>query len=254
MNNKLLTTRQFADMCRVEKRTLFYYDEIGLLKPAQVTESGYRYYRSEQFDIMSMIKAMQSVGMTLKEIKELMNETELPQCQRILQNQLELIIEKQKELRLAQHFLKYTMEELERYNSRQKGALFIEESPELALITEDVDQSKDIFINYLTNGYHNGVIIEDFIGTLPKLVYKKAAHLRQSNAIRAAGTYACQYESAGNGQVMQTIHNFVRMVSEQQFNTFGPIYMEEVAGDFIRLPNEECLFLFSIAIQTDKVM
>ncbi len=34
--DQYLTTKAFAELCGVEKRTLFYYDEIGLLKPAFV--------------------------------------------------------------------------------------------------------------------------------------------------------------------------------------------------------------------------
>ena len=87
MENKRLTTRQFADLCKVEKRTLFYYDEIDLLKPAQVNEKGYRYYLPEQFDTMSMIKALQSVGMPLNDIKALMNEQDIAHCKMVLENQ-----------------------------------------------------------------------------------------------------------------------------------------------------------------------
>lgn len=46
MKNKkyLYTTGQFAKLNGVNKRTLHYYDEIGLFSPEFKGENGYRYY------------------------------------------------------------------------------------------------------------------------------------------------------------------------------------------------------------------
>lgn len=37
---------EVAQLTGVTVRTLHYYDEIGLLKPSEVTETGYRVYSS----------------------------------------------------------------------------------------------------------------------------------------------------------------------------------------------------------------
>ena len=38
------TVKQLADMAGISSRTLRYYDEIGILKPARINASGYRVY------------------------------------------------------------------------------------------------------------------------------------------------------------------------------------------------------------------
>ena len=38
----MMTVKQMSSLTGVSVRTLQFYDEIGLLKPAQVTEAGYR--------------------------------------------------------------------------------------------------------------------------------------------------------------------------------------------------------------------
>ena len=43
-SQKVMTISQAANLSRVSVRTLQYYDQIGLLKPAAVSESGYRLY------------------------------------------------------------------------------------------------------------------------------------------------------------------------------------------------------------------
>ena len=40
----LLTVKETARLSGVSVRTLHYYDEIGLLRPAEVTQAGYRLY------------------------------------------------------------------------------------------------------------------------------------------------------------------------------------------------------------------
>ena len=67
-----MNTGEFARLCGVEKRTLFHYDEIGLLKPAAVKENGYRIYHPEQLYDMDMIKIFQASGYTLAQIKALL--------------------------------------------------------------------------------------------------------------------------------------------------------------------------------------
>ena len=38
------TVKQLADLAKVSRRTLHYYDQIGLLEPETVAENGYRIY------------------------------------------------------------------------------------------------------------------------------------------------------------------------------------------------------------------
>ena len=66
-----MNTKEFSTLCGVEKRTLFHYDEIGLLKPASIRENGYREYTPNQLFDMDMIKIFQACGYSLAEIKDM---------------------------------------------------------------------------------------------------------------------------------------------------------------------------------------
>ena len=48
------TSNKLSKMSGVSARTLRYYDEIGLLKPARVELSGYRIYRQDELDTLQM--------------------------------------------------------------------------------------------------------------------------------------------------------------------------------------------------------
>ena len=56
-----LTTAQFAKLHNVNKRTLHYYDEIGLFSPKIKGENNYRYYdalQSIDFEYIRMFKEL----------------------------------------------------------------------------------------------------------------------------------------------------------------------------------------------------
>ena len=54
----------------VTTRTLRWYDEIGLLKPSRVAESGYRYYGPAEVDRLQDILYYRALGVELAQIKE----------------------------------------------------------------------------------------------------------------------------------------------------------------------------------------
>ena len=53
-----ISTGTFAKLCGVPKKTLLYYDEIGLFQPDHIAENGYRYYSYRQFEVLSVILAL----------------------------------------------------------------------------------------------------------------------------------------------------------------------------------------------------
>lgn len=64
-----LTTTQFAKLHEVNKRTLHYYDEIGLFQPAAKGENGYRYYSLSQSMEFEYIRMLKELNMSIEEIK-----------------------------------------------------------------------------------------------------------------------------------------------------------------------------------------
>jgi len=59
----------FSKINRVTVKTLRYYDEAGLLKPAYVDEeNGYRYYTSEQLPVLHKIIALRQSGFSIDEV------------------------------------------------------------------------------------------------------------------------------------------------------------------------------------------
>ena len=66
------TISQVAKLTGISARTLQYYDEIGLLKPSETTDSGYRLYNDDALQELQQILFFKELGFQLKEIKEIL--------------------------------------------------------------------------------------------------------------------------------------------------------------------------------------
>ncbi|MFZ5353659.1 MAG: MerR family transcriptional regulator [Bacillota bacterium] len=62
------TVQKLANLAGISTRTLRYYDEIGLLKPARISSSGYRIYGQREVDRLQQIMFYRELGISLESI------------------------------------------------------------------------------------------------------------------------------------------------------------------------------------------
>src|SRR5690606_1876664 len=67
------TVQKLAKLAGVSTRTLRYYDEIGILKPARINSSGYRIYGQAEVDKLQQILFYRELGVQLESIKEILS-------------------------------------------------------------------------------------------------------------------------------------------------------------------------------------
>lgn len=91
------TVKQVSDLTGISVRALHYYDEIGLLKPSEITEAGYRLYDDEALKILQQILFFKELDIPLKDVKEIMLSPYFDKMQ-ALKNQKKLLILKRKRL------------------------------------------------------------------------------------------------------------------------------------------------------------
>ncbi len=71
----MLRIGDFSQLAQVSVPTLRHYDELGLLKPAQVDKfTDYRYYDMAQLPRLNRILALKDLGLSLNQIKRLLND------------------------------------------------------------------------------------------------------------------------------------------------------------------------------------
>ena len=66
--------QELSRLSGVTTRTLRWYDQIGLLKPSRVAESGYRYYGGAEVDRLQDILYYRALGVELARIRECLDD------------------------------------------------------------------------------------------------------------------------------------------------------------------------------------
>lgn len=88
---------EVAKLTGVTARTLHYYDEIGLLKPDEITGAGYRLYDNTTLEILQQILFFRELDFSLKDIKEIMTNPRYDK-EEALSKQRNLLLKKRKHI------------------------------------------------------------------------------------------------------------------------------------------------------------
>ena len=90
------TVKEFAALTGVSIRTLHYYDEIGLLRPASVTDSGYRLYGQQELERLQQILFLRELRFSLKEIAQILDDPTFDKRQALHQHRQLLLLQRQR--------------------------------------------------------------------------------------------------------------------------------------------------------------
>lgn len=94
---KRYQAHEFAQRAGVTVRTLHHYDRLGLLKATRRTRAGYRLYSDPDLLRLEQIVVLKSIGLTLKETRELL-QRDRSALQDTLARQQRVLTEKRKQL------------------------------------------------------------------------------------------------------------------------------------------------------------
>jgi DNA-binding transcriptional MerR regulator len=91
------TVQKLAQMAGVTGRTLRYYDEIGILKPARISASGYRIYGQAEVDKLQQILFYRELELDLESIQKIINAPTFNEVEALKEHR-EKLLTKQKRL------------------------------------------------------------------------------------------------------------------------------------------------------------
>lgn len=91
------TVKEVSELTGVSIRALHYYDRIGLLHPAMVTEAGYRLYDDTALERLQQILLFRELEFSLKEIRKILDSPDFDR-RKALEQQIELLTLKKERL------------------------------------------------------------------------------------------------------------------------------------------------------------
>ena len=96
------TVQEIAKLAHVSVRTLHHYDAIGLLKPTEITEAGYRLYDDSALERLYLILLFRELEFPLKEIQGILDAPDFDR-NRILEQQVQMLKAKANHLQTLIH-------------------------------------------------------------------------------------------------------------------------------------------------------
>ncbi|AFM39321.1 putative transcriptional regulator [Desulfosporosinus acidiphilus SJ4] len=85
------TVQKLGQLAGVSSRTLRYYDEIGILKPARINSSGYRIYGDSEINRLQQILFYRELGLNLEKIKEIVTSPFFDEAKALREHRVQLL-------------------------------------------------------------------------------------------------------------------------------------------------------------------
>ncbi len=139
--NKLLTIGQFAALHGINKKTLMWYDEIGLFRPATVNpQNGYRYYSYRQSALLETILLLRELDVSVNEIQEFMKNRSSQTLKNLLDEKIEDLDRHLSHLNAVRNTLCTYQQNMESLLSVDLTEISIITKEECCLVTVEIDK------------------------------------------------------------------------------------------------------------------
>ncbi len=140
--DKLLTIGQFAAMHGINKKTLMWYDEIGLFKPAFINpENGYRCYNYHQSPVLETILLLRELDVSVSEIQDFMKNRSAGSMKCLLEEKITDLDAQITHLQAVRATLCTHHRNMETLLSMDLSEISIVKKEERCLVTVDVDRN-----------------------------------------------------------------------------------------------------------------
>ncbi|MFJ5624197.1 MerR family transcriptional regulator [Peribacillus loiseleuriae] len=212
--------KEVADLVGISVRTLHHYDEIGLLTPDAITESGYRLYSNDNLLTLQQILFFKELDFPLKKIKEIITSPTFNREEALLMHRKRLL-EKRNRLdemiRTIDKTISYTKGEIQMSNEEKFEGFDFSQNPYEQEARERwgdeaVDQSK-------TKLGKMSTAEQAELGTKMNGIYRKLAALRHESPV-----------SLESQAAIKEWYNFLNKMgsySLEAFKGLGQMYVDD---------------------------
>lgn len=271
--DKLLPIGQFAALHGVNKKTLMWYDEVGLFRPAVVnSQNGYRYYSYQQSQTLETILLLREMGVSIKEIKAFMQERSATSMEKLLGEKIEELdreISHKKAVRetLAKHrrnmqtLLSMDLEEISIVEKKGRRLVTVELSADTSFekaVEMITDETKKYQLSYLHDASYGSMIAVEslYAGNFedyPSLFIEIPFPIRRSGLhVQPAGTYLRAFYR-GPWEDMDIRYREILSYAEKQGMTFYGFSYEVVLNENVVEREEDAIVQIEIPVRLGQI-
>lgn len=248
---------EMSRLMNVPIKTLRYYDEIGLFKPVEVNrDTGYRYYSTEQFEQLDIIKYLRLLGAPLAEIAAHFTQLRVENFLQLLKRQEKTIDEKIRELQQTRQKFGSRIAELEQaLQGTEVGIPVIKRYPARRIIRLQASVRRgpglEMMIRKLEKligGTHSPIFIgkvgftvsadnllqENFQEYSSVFILMEESMAESSlSAILPAGEYACLLFQGSHNDSTEPYRQLLSFVARQGRRLHGEAVERAIVDEFI---------------------
>ncbi|MCI8703132.1 MAG: MerR family transcriptional regulator [Anaerotignum sp.] len=271
--DKLLPIGQFAALHGVNKKTLMWYDEVGLFRPAVVnSQNGYRYYSYQQSQTLETILLLREMGVSVKEIKAFMQERSAASMEKLLGEKIEELdreMSHKKAVRetLAKHrrnmqtLLSMDLEEISIVEKKGRRLVTVELSADTSFekaVEMITDETKKYQLSYLHDASYGSMIAVEslYAGNFedyPSLFIEIPFPIRRSGLhVQPAGTYLRAFYR-GPWEDMDIRYREILSYAEKQGMTFYGFSYEVVLNENVVEREEDAIVQIEIPVRLGQI-
>lgn len=145
----LFSIGEVSKLFHVSVSSLRHYENIGLLHPEYISpESGYRYYGTEQFEVLNTIRYLRALDMPLAEIEDFLKNRDISNIEEKLIQQKKIVLEKQQELKRVEQKINHRLNCLSEAQSMPLDTVTLVRLPACRIVWVDarlkIEESKDM--------------------------------------------------------------------------------------------------------------
>ncbi len=139
--SRLLTIGQFAGLHGINKKTLMWYDEIGLFRPAAVNPvNRYRYYNYHQSALLETILLLRELNASIDEIQNFMKNRSAESMRELIDEKIRELDQELEHLRAVRKTLGNHRQNMDTLLSMDLADITVVEKETRCLVTVDIDQ------------------------------------------------------------------------------------------------------------------
>ncbi len=266
----MMTTGEFAKLCKTTKETLFHYDRENLLKPKHVSENGYRHYGVEQFVDFDIISMLKETGSSLREIKAYLHDTDKKNFLPFLEAKRLIVKEEKKKLAQREMILNDMIACLHEISDLEYDAPAIVEQEEelLEVFPVETASSKSMpefvekFAAYLDHYKRQetilrwpfGVIINENNVSNSQYIEQyffsrgTSSTVHDRLHIKPKGTYAVLAHKGAMQTHVLTFESFVQQIKKSGDRILGNAYVYDMMNYFLQESDAKYSFKYCIHI------
>lgn len=237
-----LKTAQFARLHEINKRTLHFYDKIGIFSPKYKGENNYRYYDYMQSFDLENILMLKELNMSLEEIKQYLANPNSCQFMEIADRKIEEIDREMQRMKRTREILQRKQQQLEECQTAKDGEIRVVFCEEQYLLTNSFPFDDASGIEQILNHMRQAGGLEQYrMGcgsfiSMEKVIRKKFVEydgiytplrkkIKSSNlTICPKGQYLFSYVTGNWDKIQFQYENILKYASERKLKLIGNAY------------------------------